>query len=95
MNSYSLLVGEWKTHGHGQRLGQYFCNVYLKDVHAIPDLFNIDDGRAGEMIRTWLVDNQYLDALPEKRGRSAYLVTREQLFVCPQMGANVTGVKVE
>lgn len=47
------------------RLGQYFCNTYIKG--SWPELFyEEDEEKAAEIIRTWLVDHQYTDTMPPK-----------------------------
>ena len=51
-----------------QRLGQYFCNTYIKQPW--PELYYEEDGEtAFDMIAEWLQDNQYYDKLPEKVNR--------------------------
>lgn len=47
----------------GQRLGQKFCNLYLKDPN--PELFYAKDEDAAQLIQFWLIDNQYEESLPE------------------------------
>lgn len=44
------------------RLGQYFCNTYIKQ--SWPELFYANDERAESLIRTWLEENCYTDTLP-------------------------------
>jgi len=48
----------------GIRLGQYFCNKYIRSNW--PQLFYCqDDTRSIEMITQWLVDNCYENSLPD------------------------------
>lgn len=50
-----------------QRLGQRFCNMYLKDPKAIPGLFNeADAAKATASIRKWLAANHYENELPRQ-----------------------------
>jgi len=44
------------------RLGQRFCNMYIKGQW--PELFYCNDAKAKILIGQWLVDNQYFDQLP-------------------------------
>lgn len=46
-----------------QRLGQRFCNMYIKGTW--PELFyQINETAAARMIDTWLTDNHYSDCVP-------------------------------
>lgn len=47
----------------GQRLGQRFCNMYIKD--SWPELFYAHDIDATILIHQWLTDNSYLEELPK------------------------------
>lgn len=50
-----------------QRLGQRFCNMYLKDPKAIPGLFNEEnEAKATASIRKWLAANHYENELPRQ-----------------------------
>lgn len=56
-NDKGMLVGE--------RLGQAFCNDFIKD--SWPELFYCEDeGKCVKMITQWLNDCQYHDSLPVK-----------------------------
>lgn len=44
------------------RLGQYFCNTYIKQ--SWPELFYANDEKAESLIRTWLEENCYTETLP-------------------------------
>ena len=49
------------------RLGQYFCNNYIKS--AWPELFYEESRpKATDLIHNWLDDNNYFYDLPEKLG---------------------------
>lgn len=51
------------------RLGQYFCNTYIKG--SWPELFyEKNDNKAAEMIRVWLADHSYTDSMPPVVGVS-------------------------
>ena len=66
MISFDTLIADYERTGRPHlRLGQFFCNKYLKDPHAIPNLFNIHRDYAEVLITQWLIDNQYVDLLPQ------------------------------
>jgi hypothetical protein len=46
----------------GQRLGQRFVNMYIKDPW--PELFYAPDIDATILIHEWLTNNSYLEELP-------------------------------
>lgn len=64
--SLSLFV---KLHNHRkrtdhQRLGQRFCNMYIKE--RWPELFyEREFEKARELIRNWLMENHYINDLPQ------------------------------
>ena len=65
MNSLSLLVKEWQEESREERLGQYFCNRYIKKPW--PELFYCNSfSRALAIISKWLEDNHYTDVLPDR-----------------------------
>jgi len=67
MQSLKFLMSEYYKENRHERLGQYFCNRYIKQ--AWPELFHERDASAAaDMIEKWLVDNQYTDTLPRKIG---------------------------
>ena len=45
-----------------QRMGQRFCNMYIKE--AWPELFHAPDIDASFLIHDWLTRHQYYDTLP-------------------------------
>lgn len=48
----------------GVRLGQWFCNNYVKV--PFPELYYCeDDNLSKQIIKEWLVNNCYFDTLPE------------------------------
>lgn len=52
------------------RLGQYFCNEYVKD--SWPNLFYEEDDKSSQaLIQLWLNSNRYANVMPQtiKRGR--------------------------
>lgn len=53
---------------HHLRLGQYFCNLFVKE--SMPELYyEADDEKAKSLICKWLERHQYTDNLPEPRNR--------------------------
>jgi hypothetical protein len=48
----------------GQRLGQWFCNKYVKQPW--PELYYASDERAIPLIAQWLKDHHYDTCLPAK-----------------------------
>lgn len=64
------IVAEWSAlDPNYERLGQYFCNRYIKSYvfHNDIDLFfieNIEECKAG--IESWLIDHQYTDSMPPR-----------------------------
>lgn len=48
------------------RLGQRFCNMYLKNEDEVPGLFYLQDYKAKLLIQKWLDDHHYYDRLPEQ-----------------------------
>ncbi len=63
--TYIEFVSRHTQKNDGCRLGQRFCNDYIK--YAWPELFyERDDGKASEMIWEWLKDHDYIESLPEK-----------------------------
>lgn len=61
--STQKFIAEHKAKQDGIRLGQRFCNRYVKGSY--PDLYYCEDDRASaQMIDTWLKDNQYESELP-------------------------------
>lgn len=48
----------------GQRLGQRFCNMYIKE--AWPELFHADRFEAVHLIHDYLTRHQYFDTLPPR-----------------------------
>lgn len=52
-----------KIHGDHERLGQYFCNRYIK--MSWPELFHEkNDAISIEIIKVWLADHDYHNELP-------------------------------
>jgi hypothetical protein len=47
----------------GLRLGQRFCNMYIKG--SWPELFYADEAKASANIEQWLTDSQYTEELPQ------------------------------
>lgn len=63
MNSIEQLLKEYKIYGRGERLGQYFCNRYIKK--PMPELYYQENsGIALGIIRNWLQMLDYRDELP-------------------------------
>ena len=63
MKALDHFVKIHKSMNDGQRLGQRFCNMFIKG--AWPDLYyEENDAVAREMIRTWLSNHHYHDELP-------------------------------
>lgn len=59
------IIKKWKTHGGGQRLGQFFCNYFVKE--SMPDLYHQQDKeKAKEVIREYLLRHQYFDKAPPR-----------------------------
>lgn len=52
-----------KSANDSLRLGQRFCNMYIKN--SWPELFYADDITANTLIQKWLRDHQYYDELPQ------------------------------
>lgn len=50
------------AHGASYRLGQFFCNKFIKQDW--PELFHANEKDAESMIKTWLIDHNYEDTLP-------------------------------
>lgn len=60
----SQFVNNHNKNPECQRLGQHFCNVYIKGQWS--ELFYCEDpARSRDMINQWLVDHQYEDQLPQ------------------------------
>ena len=53
-----------------QRLGQFFCNLFIKNCDSDPDLIGLyyeqDEDKARETIKKWLVNKQYVYQLPQR-----------------------------
>lgn len=53
---------------HRQRYGQMFSNMFLLNDACCPGLFfESNEWKSRELIRQWLVDNQYTQQLPPLR----------------------------
>lgn len=64
MKSLNAFLEHHKKNLQYQRLGQHFVNQYIKGQW--PELFYCNDvAKATQMISDWLVDNQYIDQLPQ------------------------------
>lgn len=67
MKSLAIFLHDYYTNPlaqkAGQRIGQYFYNIYIKK-DPWPDLFYANDKKAIEIITDWLEDNQYINELP-------------------------------
>jgi hypothetical protein len=50
------------AHGVSYRLGQFFCNKFIK--RDWPELFHASEKDAESMIKAWLIDHNYEDTLP-------------------------------
>ena len=72
MKSLHLLLNEWRNGPRNNlRLGQYFINYYIgsslnMQEYLIDELWEADAGKATQMIKKWLEDNQYINELPPK-----------------------------
>jgi hypothetical protein len=70
--AYQKFVESYKCDAEAQahlRLGQYFCNTYIKE--SFPELYyESDDNVAAEIIEKWLADHQYTEELPEPIDRT-------------------------
>jgi len=67
MQSLKLLMDDYCKENRHERLGQYFCNRYIKQPW--PELFHeTDTPTAANMIEEWLANNQYTDTMPQKIG---------------------------
>ncbi len=64
MNSFNELLDDYYANAGNIRLGQYFCNQYIKKQW--PTLFYADFDKACSLITNWLRDNNYIDELPPK-----------------------------
>lgn len=65
MKSFDKLVKEWQTENRNERLGQYFCNRYIKKPY--PELYyEADYFTTAWLIAQWLVDHNYQEELPQK-----------------------------
>lgn len=63
MGSIDQLEKEYKAEGAHQRLGQFFCNKYVK--YSWPELFYEEDpSKAVKAITIYLTHYQYIDTLP-------------------------------
>lgn len=64
MRSVNLLMSRFRKEGQeSQRLGQFFCNTFIKDPW--PELYyEEDDIQSLKMIESWLSSHHYLDTLP-------------------------------
>lgn len=64
--STQRLIRLHKMSGSDQRLGQYFCNNYVKVFDQTTDpLFNeSNDGIAAQLIDAWLERNHHREFLP-------------------------------
>lgn len=54
----------------GQRLGQRFINMYIKNEHTDPSLSKLweaSDPIAADIIVVWLCDHQYYGTMPRMR----------------------------
>lgn len=65
MSNYLQLY--WKeqdkiTRGHGERLGQWFCNRFI--TYSWPELYYADHDEAFLLISEWLTQHQYEDTIP-------------------------------
>lgn len=47
-----------------QRLGQWFCNTYIKG--SWPELFYADDEKAAAILASWFESHHYVDSLPTR-----------------------------
>ena len=63
MLSIDILIDEFTTSNRDERLGQYFCNRYMKQ--AWPELYYTDSfTEAKRLIIEWLDNHHYYDTLP-------------------------------
>lgn len=63
MESLDKVESKHGREGRSLRLGQFFCNRYIKAPW--PELYYEESTeKAREMIRAWLIDHHYLDKLP-------------------------------
>ncbi|QBQ74789.1 hypothetical protein BcepSauron_409 [Burkholderia phage BcepSauron] len=61
--AHMQFVSEHKRLNDGLRMGQRFCNLYIKG--SWPELFYADDLKAAPLIYDWLCAHQYYDELPQ------------------------------
>ena len=63
----SQLILMYHQEGHEERLGQFFCNRFIRGPWGF--LYHMEDhGLARQIIAGWLRDHQYYEILPEQIG---------------------------
>lgn len=86
MNTLYRIRNLHASDGRRERLGQFFCNRYLKGCEAVPGLFyEPDEEKAAAAISQWLRDHQYEDSLPPRidlpRRIQLILLNRKELHI--------------
>lgn len=63
MKSLNTLLNKFSNESLGLRLGQYFCNFYIKESWSY--LYYAEHENAIKIIEQWLKGNHYQEKLPQ------------------------------